>query len=109
MKNNISLIGVIGSGKTNIGRLISNKMNYLFFDLDRIIELSEGRSINEIFKSDGESYFRDIESKIIKKIFSNKHCVFACGGGVVLREENMGIINKKSQVVFLEISSREAL
>lgn len=99
----------MGSGKTTIGQILANKMDYLFFDLDRIIELSEGRSINEIFKSEDESYFRDAESKVIEKIFSNKHCIFACGGGVVLREENMGIINKKSQVVFLEISSQVAL
>lgn len=109
MKDNISLIGFMGSGKTTIGQILANKMDYLFFDLDRIIELSEGRSINEIFKSEDESYFRDAESKVIEKIFSNKHCIFACGGGVVLREENMGIINKKSQVVFLEISSQVAL
>ena len=109
MKDNISLIGFMGSGKTTIGQILANEMNYLFFDLDRIIELSEGKTINEIFKSEGESYFRDIESKIIKKIFSNKHCVFACGGGVVLRGENMDIINKKSLIVFLEISPREAL
>lgn len=109
MKDNISLIGFMGSGKTTIGQILANEMNYLFFDLDRVIELSESRSINEIFKSEDENYFRDTESKIIKKIFSNEHCVFACGGGVVLRGENMSIINKKSLVVFLEISPREAL
>lgn len=108
-KDSISLIGFMGSGKTTIGGLLAEKTGYLFIDLDRIIELSEGKTINEIFEFSGEDYFREAESKIIKKVYSNNRCVFACGGGVVLRGENMKMIRRNSRVVYLEISPREAL
>ena len=99
----------MGSGKTTIGKLLAERTGYVFIDLDRIIELSEDKTINEIFISLGEDYFREIESKIIKKVYSNSRCVFACGGGVILRGENMKIIRRNSKVFYLEISPREAL
>ncbi len=108
-KDSISLIGFMGSGKTTIGKLLAERTGYLFIDLDRIIELSESKTINEIFKTSGEDYFREIESKIIRKAYSNNRCVFACGGGVILRRENMKIIRRNTIVVYLEISPREAL
>ncbi|MCJ7665208.1 MAG: shikimate kinase, partial [Actinobacteria bacterium] len=108
-KDNISLIGFMGSGKTTTGEILAEKLGYIFMDLDRIIELDESKTIYEIFKSCGEDYFRDIESKVIKKIYLNNRCVFACGGGVILRGENMRIIGKNSRVIYLEISPREAV
>jgi len=108
-KENISLIGFMGSGKTTIGKLLAERTGYLFIDLDRIIELSESKTVNEIFTCSGEEYFREIESKIIKKVYFNNKCVFACGGGVILRGENMKLIRKNSTVFYLEISPREAL
>lgn len=99
----------MGSGKTTIGKILAEKTGYLFIDLDRIIELSEGKTINDIFAYSGEEHFREIESKIIKKIYSNNRCIFACGGGVVLRGENMKLINRNSMVFYLEVSPREAL
>jgi len=108
-KENISLIGFMGSGKTTIGKLVAERTGYLFIDLDRIIELSESKTINEIFACSGEEHFREIESKIIKKVYSNNKCVFACGGGVILRGENMKLIRRNSMVFYLEVSPREAL
>jgi len=109
MKNNISLIGFMGSGKTTTGKMMADRLGYLFFDMDKLIEISEQRKINDIFKESGEEYFRNVESKILEKVVSNKDCVFACGGGVVLREENMKIISKNSYVVYLMISPPEAI
>ena len=109
LKNNISLIGFMGSGKTTIGEILAKRTGYLFIDLDRIIELSECKTINEIFRTSGEDYFREIESKVIKKVYLNNKCVFACGGGVILGGENMSMIKRNSKVVYLEISPREAL
>lgn len=109
MKNNISLIGFMGSGKTTAGRILADRLGYLFFDLDELIETSEQKKINDIFRESGEDYFRDIESKIVKKIAYNRICVFACGGGVVLRGENMKIISKNCFVVYLKISPLEAI
>ncbi len=106
---NISLIGFMGSGKSTIGKILADKTNKLFIDLDRIIELSEGISIKEIFKLYGEKYFRDIENKAIIKVISNNNCIFACGGGVVNRVDNMTILRKNSLIIYLEISVESAL
>ena len=109
MKNNISLIGFMGSGKTTSGRILADKLKYLFFDLDKLIEISEQSEINDIFKKSGEDYFRGVEAKVVRKVLYNKNCVFACGGGVVLRGENMKIISKNSIIVYLMISPLEAI
>lgn len=106
--NNISLIGFMGSGKTTVGRILSQKINFLFIDLDRIIEIAEGKSIPEIFKEKGEQYFRNIETEVIGKIYINKNCVFGCGGGIVERGENMNIIKRNSAVIYLNVSPPEA-
>jgi shikimate kinase len=109
MKENIAIIGFMGSGKTTVGEILAKKLGWSFFDLDRIIELSENRKIAEIFNRDGEDYFRDLESKIIRKTISNnKNCVFACGGGVVLKGENMRAIGNKCHIAYLMVSPREA-
>jgi len=105
---NISLIGFMGSGKSTIGNMLSKELKMLFIDIDRIIELSENKIIKDIFKAEGEKYFRNLESEVIKKIYSNKDCIFACGGGVVERVENMNIIKANSTVVYLYISAHEA-
>jgi len=105
---NISLIGFMGSGKSTIGKILAEKLNFLFLDLDSIIELSENKKISEIFTEHGEKYFRDSESEVIKKIYFNKNCVFSCGGGVVLKKENMDIIKSYSLVVYLKISPETA-
>ncbi len=109
MKDNIAIIGFMGSGKTTVGKILAARMDWNFFDLDRIIELSEGRTINDIFNDDGERYFRDVETKIILKTISdNKDCIFACGGGAVLRKENMYAVKKKCCIVYLAVSAEEA-
>ena len=109
MKKNIALIGFMGSGKTTTGKILADRLGYLFFDIDELIEISEQSEIKDIFSKYGEKYFRDIESKILEKLLSNKDCVFACGGGVILREKNMNTISKNSNVVYLKISPSEAV
>lgn len=100
---NISLIGFMGSGKSTIGKILAKKLGLLFIDLDRVIELDQEKEIRDIFKIYGEKYFRELETSVIKKIYRNKNCVFACGGGVVKRKENMDIIRKNSLVVYLNV------
>ena len=103
---NISLIGFMGSGKTSTGKILADRLNFLFIDLDNIIELSSNMPISEIFEKYGEEYFRNTETNSIKKIYVNKNCLFACGGGVVVRHENMEIIKKNSIVIFLHVSPK---
>ena len=98
----------MGSGKSTIGKILSEKLGFLFIDIDKIIEIYEGCTITDIFKNKGEDYFRTLESEIIKKIYSNSCCVFSCGGGVVLKEQNMAIIKNNSIVVYLSVSADTA-
>jgi shikimate kinase len=105
---NISLIGFMGSGKSTIGKIIAENINYLFIDLDKLIEYIYGLSIKEIFKNYGESYFRTIENKLINKTYYNKNCVFACGGGVFNNEDNINIIRQNSCVVYLAMTEEDA-
>ncbi len=105
---NISLIGFMGSGKSTIGKILAKKLGLLFIDLDRVIELDQEKEVSDIFKIHGEEHFRELETKVIKKIYKNKNCVFACGGGVVKRKENMCIIRRNSVVVYLKISGQNA-
>ena len=101
---NISLIGFMGSGKTTVGKILAKKLDFLFIDIDRVIELKDGRKISDIFRIYGEDYFRELEAEVIKKIYKNKNCVFACGGGVIERKENVKVIRENSFVVYLSIS-----
>jgi len=105
---NISLIGFMGSGKSTIGKILADNLNYLFIDTDKLIEYIYGISISDIFKISGESYFRSIENKIISKIYCNKNCVFACGGGSFNNEDNIKIIRQNSLVIYLSMTEEEA-
>jgi shikimate kinase len=98
----------MGSGKSTSGKLLADKLGFVFVDLDKIIEIYQGITIPEIFERYGEKYFRDVETEVIKKIYGNSSCVFACGGGVVLKEENMKIIKENSTVIFLKVGPDEA-
>ncbi|MDD3819598.1 MAG: shikimate kinase [Actinomycetota bacterium] len=106
---NISLIGFMGSGKTTIGKILAEKLGFLFIDIDRVIELKDGKKISDIFRIYGEDYFRNLETEVIKKIYKNKNCVFACGGGVIERKENVKLIRENSFVVYLSISPEVAI
>ncbi|MBM3699809.1 MAG: shikimate kinase [Actinobacteria bacterium] len=104
-KENISIIGFMGSGKSTAGKILAKKIGFLYIDIDTVIELSEGMKISRIFEEKGESYFRKVESEVIYKIYNNTGCVFSCGGGVILNEKNMDMIKKSSIVVFLSVNA----
>ncbi len=83
-KGNIVFLGMMGSGKTTIGKLISKKLNQDFFDIDKCIENQEGMKISEIFEKKGENFFREIEQKISLDFLNKKDAVIALGGGAFL-------------------------
>ena len=84
---NIVFLGMMGSGKSLMGNLVSKKLNIPFIDIDYLIEEHAGMSISEIFKNNGEDYFRNLEEKITLKTLKNNKSVIALGGG--------GFINDK--------------
>ena len=105
---NLSLIGFMGCGKSTIGKILAVDLNFIFLDLDNLIEYIQELQVKEIFKKYGENYFRALESKVINNIYGNKKCVFACGGGVFNKEENIKKIRQNSFVVYLFITAEEA-
>jgi shikimate kinase len=101
MKNNIALIGFMGAGKTVTGRALAAELLMNFIDLDVVIEEKTGKSIADIFTEQGEPVFREIEARMLQEACSKPNSVIASGGGVVLRKENLIILDKSAVVVYL--------
>ncbi len=98
---NVALIGMPTSGKSTLGKLLAEELGYRYIDLDEELVKREGRTINEIFESEGEEYFRNKESELVKEYSLTKHYVISCGGGVIKREENMTYLHLNSKVIFI--------
>ena len=101
-KQNIVLIGMPSSGKTTVGKLIAEQCGLSFIDTDEEIVKQEGRQISEIFASDGEKAFRDIESAVIRRVSAMQGSVIATGGGAVLRKENVDLLRENGRIYFLD-------
>ena len=104
---NIILIGFMGSGKTTVGLRLSYRLRRPVTDTDKEIEREEKRSISEIFASDGETYFRDMETACLKKLLKGaKNQIISVGGGLPLREENRTLMRELGQVFYLKASAQ---
>ena len=101
---NIYLIGMMGSGKSTVGKTLSEKMHKPFIDLDSEIEKGTGKNISEIFDIDGEEQFRKMETKQLKQYSES---IVACGGGIVLNDENREFINENGFTILLTASMEE--
>ena len=88
----ICIIGMPGSGKSTIGRILSKKLNYKFYDTDWNIEDETKSTINDIFTNKGEAYFRKLETRILTKLTKINNVVISTGGGIILKNKN--ILNK---------------
>ncbi|MBR3706682.1 MAG: hypothetical protein IKM19_06905 [Firmicutes bacterium] len=100
-KQNITLIGMPGAGKTTIGKILAEKLDRPIFDTDAMIVEKEGRQIPDIFKDDGEEYFRDLETWAACELEHNTGSVISCGGGIIKKEENYYFLAPNSFIVFL--------
>lgn len=107
---NIYLTGFMGAGKTCAGNLLADSLRINFYDTDELLKTSLGMSIEEIFRSKGEIFFRDCETEVLRELAQKDPgtCVIATGGGVVLREENLEIMHQNGLIIFLEVSFEEA-
>lgn len=101
MSNNIFLIGFMGSGKSTIGRFLQKELNMELVEMDARIVEEQGMSINDIFAEKGEDYFRDLESRLVLELNSEGNTIVSCGGGVVIRPENVENMKKNGKIVFL--------
>jgi len=107
MKKNIVLTGIMGCGKTTIGKKIAAKMNMDFLDLDHYIEEKWGR-IPELFLH-GEEYFRDIESLAALEAGNKEHTVIATGGGIIKREKNILNLKRNGIIFFIDRSIEDIM
>jgi shikimate kinase len=107
---NIFLVGMPSSGKSTLGKRLARHLAYRFVDTDKLIVREEkGRSINDIFRSEGESYFRDVESRVLHTIQPNSRQVVATGGGMPCFFDNMAFIKANGFSIFLDVSPEELL
>lgn len=91
----------MGSGKSSVGRLIAGRLGFQFVDTDVLIVQRAGMEISEIFASEGEERFRDLETAALESLTQRDRCVIATGGGVVLRERNRELLRDLGFVVLL--------
>ena len=101
----IFLIGFMGSGKTHWGRLWGQQAGMSFFDLDEVIEQQEHKTIAEIFEQNGEVYFRQKETEVLKTFLEKKNCIIACGGGTPCFNNNMQWMNEHGTTVYLSATA----
>lgn len=98
---NIILIGFMGSGKTTVSEALKEKCNMKVVDMDSEIERREGRKIADIFKTDGEDYFRNLETELLRELQKEENLIISCGGGTPLREQNAAEMKKNGDVFLL--------
>ncbi|WP_209332656.1 shikimate kinase [Lunatimonas salinarum] len=102
------LVGMPGSGKTTLGKRAARLLQFAFFDLDHEIEVQEGRKIPEIFASNGEGYFRDVETKVLTRLLNSADSfVLSTGGGAPCFNSNMDLINAHAISAYLDVSISE--
>ncbi len=100
-RNNLILLGFMGTGKSAVGRRVAALAGAPFLEMDAELERRAGKSISRIFAEDGEAAFRDMESRLAEEWGQKEGAVISCGGGVVLREENLRALGANGLLVCL--------
>ncbi len=104
---NIIFIGMPGSGKTTLGKIIAKELGFSFYDSDKYIEAKSGKTVAEIFAEYGEAHFRNLEAQAMEELCSLENTVISTGGGVVERPENVDILKKSGTVIFINRPTEE--
>ncbi len=100
----IYLTGFMTSGKSTIGPILANVIGWEFFDLDREIEEMESKTVVEIFETNGEEYFRDIEHRLLLDLSKKTNIILSLGGGTMAFDSNLSILKKTGMTVYLKSS-----
>ncbi|AFY72212.1 shikimate kinase [Synechococcus sp. PCC 7502] len=103
---NIYLIGMMGAGKSTIGKLLADRLNYRFVDTDSLVEACTKRTVAQIFAESGESGFRQIEHQVLSEVSAYTRLVVATGGGIVLDRLNWSHL-RNGLVVWLDVSMQQ--
>ena len=102
--NRVFLIGFMGSGKSTVGHLLARSIDWKFIDLDHYIEKTQKRTVAEIFASDGEQIFRQIEREALHQVAKFDKVIVATGGGSPCFENNMEFMNREGLTIYLELT-----
>ena len=97
---NLVLCGMMGCGKTAVGKVLAQALSYAWVDTDELI-VSRYGDITDIFKEKGVSYFRDLETETVKALAQKDRLVISTGGGIVLKAENIFLLKEKGKIVYL--------
>ena len=103
MSKNLTLTGMMGVGKSTIGKNLAKKLKYNFVDIDRLIESREGTSINLIFKNKSENYFRKLENDITLQELKKENCVISLGGGAFMNKSIRAKAKSQSVSFWLDV------
>lgn len=107
---NIILIGFMGAGKTTVGRLLSRERKMEFVDTDDRIAMEQGQKIPDIFAQNGEPYFRDLETELLRRMQKDtRQSVISVGGGMPVREENRKLLRALGCVIYLSATKETIL
>lgn len=98
------LVGLMGAGKSTIGRQLAKRFSWDFLDLDREIENRTGVKVSVIFELEGEQGFRDRETRLLEELANGPQRVLATGGGVVIRPENRTLLRQMGSVIYLDVA-----
>jgi len=98
---NLALIGFMGTGKTSVGRLVAESLHFDYLDTDEMIQSTTGRTISDIFKTDGETAFRALEERTVAEIANRAKTVIATGGGLPTNSKNLASLRTHALVVCL--------
>ncbi len=98
---NLVLVGFMGTGKSAVGRIVARRLKLEFVDMDARIEEQEGRTISDIFATEGEAHFRTIERAMVQELSGHEGLVIATGGGIVLNPDNIGDFSRTGVVICL--------
>src|SRR5262245_38504620 len=99
------LIGFMASGKTTVGRLLAERLDWAFVDLDKVIEDGAGKTVADIFAAEGEPGFRKRETEALREVAQRKKTVVATGGGTPCRDENIRAMLAAGRVFWLDVSA----
>ncbi|MEA5451312.1 shikimate kinase [Leptolyngbya sp. CCNP1308] len=99
---NLYLIGMMGAGKSSTGAALAQMLGYQFFDTDVVVEAAAGQSIPDLFASQGETAFRQIETKVLAELSAYRRLVIATGGGIVTQQQNWSYLHH-GIVVWLDV------
>lgn len=98
---NIYLVGFMGSGKSTVGRLLAEKLNMRFVDIDKEVEKSKGMSIREIFQKFGEDYFRNLEKEKLREFLRRSGFIVSTGGGLGADIDIMNLMREDGKVIWI--------